>query len=71
MTKATMINEELATRFLRKVDTEGLDYAAQNYAPENSGDRKFDKLIAAYQKAFDALDGYLADLRETYNIQIE
>lgn len=63
-----MMNKEEAEKFLFKVDMEGLDYAVENYAPENTGDKKFDKLITACLDAQEKLKEYLEEIRGKYDI---
>jgi len=65
-----MISKEQAEGFLFKVDMEGLDYAVENYAPKDTGDKKFDKLIEKMQNAQEELQEYIDELREEYDIPV-
>lgn len=41
-----MMNKKHAEGFLLfKVDMEGLSYAVENYAPKDTGDARFDKIL--------------------------
>ena len=65
-----MMKKSDAESFLFKVDMEGLDYAAQNYAPKNTGDKHFEEILASLQNALGAMDEYVEELREAYNIPV-
>lgn len=65
-----MIKKSVAEKFLFKVDMEGLDYAVENYAPEKTGDAKFDKLIKTFRSAMAELNDYVEEIREEYNIPV-
>jgi len=65
-----MMKKSDAEKFLYKVDMEGLGYAAENYAPEDTGDKKFDKLVEAFLEAQADLDEYVEEIREKYDIPI-
>lgn len=68
MTKNKMMSKEDAEDFLSKVDMEGLDYAATNYALTDTGDEHFDMLIKSFNEAITAMQEYIEKLREHYDI---
>lgn len=67
--KQQMMDEETARQFLYKVDVEGVDYAVENYAPEDTGDAKFEELADAFLNAKADMDEYVEELRQVYNIE--
>ncbi len=64
-----MIKKEIAEQFIYKVDMEGLSYAVENYAPENTGDKEFDKLLSELKAAQENMEAHIQELRDTYDIE--
>lgn len=67
--KQKMMSKEDAEGFLFKVDMGGLSYAIENYAPYNTGDAKFEKILAALSAAQEEMDEYIEELRQAYDIE--
>ena len=66
----SMMNKEQAERFLFKVDMEGLSYAVENYAPKDTGDERFEKILDKLQGAQEEMEEYIEELREEYDIPV-
>jgi len=66
---ATMSKQD-AEGFLFKVDMEGLNYAVENYAPEDTGDKKFDRILKRLYSAQEEMEEYIDELREKYDIPV-
>jgi len=64
-----MIKKEQVQKFIFKVDTEGLNYAVEHYAPEDAGDEKFDELSITLRGAIGDMEIYIQKLRDTYGIE--
>lgn len=64
-----MMSKEHAEGFLVKIDMEGFDYAVENYAPKNTGDAKFDKILETLYVAQKEMVAYIEELREEYGIE--
>ncbi len=65
-----MMDKEAAETFLFKVDMDGLSYAVENYAPEDTGDDHFDQLVADFRKVLSDMDEYIYTLRDAYDIPV-
>lgn len=63
-----MMSKEQAKHFLFKVDMESLDYAIENYAPKDTGDKKFDRIVKKLKSAQEEMSEYIEELREAYDI---
>lgn len=63
-----MMSKEDAEGFLFKVDMEGLSYAVENYAPKDTEDEKFDKILSSLSTAQVKMETYIEELREKYDI---
>ncbi len=68
--KQRMMSKDNAEHFLFKVDMEGLEYAVENYAPKNTGDKKFEKILAVLSSAQEEMEEYIEELREVYDIAV-
>lgn len=64
-----MMSKEDAQSFLFKVDMEGLSYAVENYAPEDTGDKRFEEISEKLLTAQAEMDEYIEELRGTYDIE--
>lgn len=69
-TKSKMMSRSDAQAFLFKVDMEGLSYAVKNYAPTDTGDERFDKLLEKLRAAQEEMEDYIEEIREVYNIEV-
>jgi hypothetical protein len=67
--KQKMMSKKDAEGFLFKIDMNGLSYAVENYAPKNTGDAKFEKILTALRSAQKEMKEYINELRETYDIE--
>ncbi len=65
-----MMSKEHAERFLAKVDMEGLSYAVENYAPKDTGDAKFDKILKTLRDSQEEMEAYIEELQEEYDIEV-
>lgn len=68
MSKQKMMSKEDAEGFLFKVDMDGLTYAV-NYAPKDTGDERFNKILTALRTAQDEMEEYIDELRGVYDIE--
>jgi hypothetical protein len=68
--KNKMMKKSDAESFLFKVDMEGLSYAVENYAPENTGDARFEDILERLREAQSDMEEYIEELRGTYDIEV-
>lgn len=65
------ISKKDLTEFLDKCDSEGFDYALENFEPETSEDEGLKNLIAEYNNAKEELKDYLREVAEEYDLEEE